>query len=152
MNDRLNLMEVQPESYRAMQALDRTVSAAGIEARTRHLLKVRASMINGCAFCIDMHTAAARHDGIPEAELFALAAWREAPCFSERERAALALTDAATRLAEGGVPDEVWDAAVEHFGLEGAAQLSFLIATINAWNRLVITNRTTPRSFQAKTR
>ena len=145
MQQRIDLHGLEPASYQAMIALERSVANAGLDERTRHLVKLRASFLNGCVFCIDMHSAEGRHAGIPEAHLFAVAAWTEAPFFTDRERAALALTDAATRLHDG-VPDTVWKDAVAHWGEAGAAKLVFVIAVINAWNRLAISARTMPRS------
>lgn len=145
MKQRIAMSELEPESYKAMIALERTVANAGIDARTRHLVKLRASILNGCAFCIDMHSEEGRHAGIPDSHLFGVAAWHEAPFFSAKERAALALTDAATRLHDG-VPDDVWDEAVAQWSAGGAAKLVFIISTINAWNRIAIAARTTPRS------
>lgn len=147
MEQRINLRELESRSYDAMLALEKSVAESGLDARTRHLVKLRASILNGCAFCVDMHSAEGRRDGIPDAHLFGVAAWHDAPFFSPKERAALALTDAATRLHDG-VPDGVWNEAVEHWGKEGAAKLVFLIAVINAWNRLAIPARTTPLSFR----
>ena len=145
MEQRIQLSALEPASYQAMIALERSVASAGLDPRTRHLIKLRASILNGCAFCIDMHSAEGRHAGIPDNHLFAVAAWHEAPFFTAKERAALALTDAATRLHDG-VPDPVWQEAVAHWGDGGAAKLVFVIAVINAWNRLAIAARTTPRS------
>lgn len=145
MAQRIQLSALEPASYQAMVALERSVANAGLDERTRHLIKLRASIVNGCAFCIDMHSAEGRHSGIPDNHLFAVAAWHEAPFFTAKERAALALTDAATRLHDG-VPDPVWQEAVAHWGESGAAKLVFVIAVINAWNRLAIAARTTPRS------
>ncbi len=149
MKQRIAMSELEPESYKAMIALERSVANAGIEARTRHLVKLRASILNGCAYCIDMHSEEGRHAGIPDAHLFGVAAWHEAPFFSAKERAALALTDAATRL-DDGVPDDVWDEAVAQWSEAGVAKLVFIISTINAWNRIAIAARTTPRSATAR--
>jgi AhpD family alkylhydroperoxidase len=145
MQQRIDIRALEPASYQAMIALERSVASAGLDERTRHLVKLRASFLNGCAYCIDMHSAEGREAGIPESHLFGVAAWQEAPFFSDRERAALALTDAATQLRDG-VPDTVWQDAVEHWGEPGTAKLVFVIAAINAWNRLAIAARTTPRS------
>ena len=115
-----------------------------IEHRLLELVKTRASMINGCAFCIDMHTTDATKSGEDPRRLFAIAGWRESPFFTDAERAALELTDAVTRLGEHGVPDEVWDAVVAAYGETTAAELVVAIATINVWNRLAITNHSQP--------
>ena len=113
--------------------------------------RVRASMVNGCAFCIDMHWANARARGEPEVRLAQLAAWRESPFFDDRERAALALTDAVTRVAETHVPDDVWAEAEAHFSEPELANLLFAIAAINVWNRLMVATRTLPASYLAET-
>jgi alkylhydroperoxidase family enzyme len=101
-------------------------------------------MLNGCAFCVDMHSTDAMKNGEKPRRLFAVAAWRESPFFSETERAALALTDAVTRLGEHGVPDDVWERVVAAVGAETAAELVFAIATINGWNRMAVTSRAEP--------
>ena len=148
LQQRIDISKLEPASYQAMSALERSVAGAGLDERTRHLVKLRASILNGCAFCIDMHSEEGRRHGIPEAHLFGVAAWAETPFFSDRERAALALTDAATRLHDG-VPEAVWEQVVAHWGEAGAAKLVFVIAAINAWNRIAISARTTPRSAAA---
>ena len=145
----INLHALEPASYNAMIALECSVASAGLDERVRHLIKLRVSFLNGCAFCIDMHAAEGREAGIPEPHLFGVAAWADAPFFSDRERAALALADAATRL-DDGVPDAVWNDVVKHWGEAGVAKLVFVIAAINAWNRLAIPARSTPRSALAK--
>lgn len=108
------------------------------------LVKIRASMLNGCSFCVDMHTRDALDSGESTRRLFAVAAWREAPFFTERERTALALTDAVTRLGEHGVPDDVWDAAAKVWSERELADLVMAIATINVWNRIAVTTRKQP--------
>lgn len=140
MEQRLNLTEVVPEAYKAVYALERHVRSK-IDRDLLELVKLRASMINGCAFCVDMHSTAALKNGEDARRLFAVSVWRESPFFSPDERAALALTDAVTRLGEEGVTDEVWDNAVAAFGSSTAAELVVAIATINVWNRLSVTNR-----------
>lgn len=148
MQQRIDLRALEPASYQAMVALERSVANAGLDERTRHLVKLRASFLNGCVYCIDMHSAEGRHAGIPDAHLFAVAAWSEAPFFTDRERAALALTDAVTRLHDG-VSDAVWQDAVAHWGEAGAGKLVFVIAAINTWNRLAIAARAPPPSATA---
>jgi AhpD family alkylhydroperoxidase len=136
-----------PDAYRALVAVDRAVS---LEPRLRELVKVRASILNGCAFCIEMHTEAARELGETEQRLHALAAWEEAPWFSERERAALALTDAVTRVGDTHVPRSVWDAAVAEFPAPELAQLVWAITVINAWNRIAVSTRMLPGSHRKR--
>ena len=124
-----------PDLHRAMVALDDAVS---LDPALRELVRLRASLINGCAFCIDMHWTALGRDGESEVRLAQLAAWEESPFFDERERAALALTEAVTRLADRAeqVPDPIWDAAAEHFDEVQLGALVLDIATVNLWNRL----------------
>jgi AhpD family alkylhydroperoxidase len=143
MTQRLQLDKVIPEGFRAVYSLEMYVRDR-VESELLQLVKLRASMINGCTFCVDMHSTEAIESGEDARRLFALAAWRESEFFGERERIALALTDAVTRLEEQGVPDEVWDATVKEFGEAGAADLVVAIATINVWNRLAVTNHTPP--------
>lgn len=126
----------------AMYALNAATSSGPLEARLLELVKLRASQLNGCAFCLNMHAPDARKAGVTEQQLDVLAAWREAAVFTDRERAALAFTEAVTLLADGGVPDEVLDEAEQHFDTEELATLLFAVAEINAWNRLAVTART----------
>ncbi|WP_089158077.1 carboxymuconolactone decarboxylase family protein [Micromonospora sp. NBS 11-29] len=141
---RINLAEVAPKAYAAVLGLE-TYIRGTLDHTVLELVKVRASMLNGCAFCVDMHTRAALAAGEDSRRLFAVAAWREAPSFfDERERTALALTDAVTRLGEHGVSDEVWDAAAKVWSEKELADLVVAIATINVWNRIVISSRTEP--------
>ncbi|MFI5834853.1 carboxymuconolactone decarboxylase family protein [Micromonospora sp. NPDC051300] len=141
---RINMMAVAPEAYRLVSGLE-TYIRGNLDHTVLKLVKIRASMINGCAFCVDMHTREALAAEEDSRRLFVLAAWREAPSFfDERERAALALTDAVTRLGEHGVPDEVWDAAAKVWSEKELADLVVAIATINVWNRIVVSSRTQP--------
>jgi AhpD family alkylhydroperoxidase len=114
------------------------------------LVKLRASQINGCAFCIDMHWPHARAAGESEERLAQLAAWRESPFFDDRERAALALTEAVTHVSETHVPDEVWSEAEAHFGPDALANLLFQIAAINLWNRIAVSTRVLPASYLSR--
>jgi AhpD family alkylhydroperoxidase len=137
--DRLDINADAPPLYRAQVALDRAVSESALDPRVRELVKVRASQINGCAYCIDMHTRTALSGGDTQQRLFALAAWRESPLFDERERAALALTDAVTLIAtEAERIDPAYDAAAAYFSTEELAALLYAIAMINTWNRLAV--------------
>ena len=111
-------------------------SSVELDHGLRLLIEIRASQINGCAFCLDMHWKDARAAGEPEERLYMLGAWRESPLYGERERAALELCEAMTEIAGRGVPDEVWERAAAAFGAEELAQLVFAIAVINTWNRL----------------
>ncbi|MDT0533362.1 carboxymuconolactone decarboxylase family protein [Micromonospora sp. DSM 115977] len=138
---RINVAEVAPQAYQAVLGLEKYVRA-NVEHTVLELVKLRASMLNGCAFCVDMHSRDALASGESDRRLFAVAAWREAPFFDERERTALALTDAVTRLGEHGVPDDVWDAAAKVWSEKELADLLMAIATINVWNRIAVTCRT----------
>jgi AhpD family alkylhydroperoxidase len=130
---RITLGKVARESYLALSALDDSVD---FDPPLRELVKLRASQINGCAFCVDMHSRDALAGGEDERRVWAVAVWREAPFFDERERAALALTEAMTRLPDAGVPDDVYDEAARHFDEHELGQLMFAIIAINAWNRV----------------
>jgi len=131
--ERMNIDREAPQLTRALVVLEREIS---MDPVLRELVKLRASILNGCAYCIDMHTKGARKTGESEQRLYAVAAWHEAPFFSERERAALALTDAVTLLADTHVPAAVYDEAARHFNAEELAHLLWQIAAINAWNRI----------------
>ena len=135
---RISISSDARESYRAMLALDRANRAANIDPRLHELVKIRASQINGCAYCIDMHTRDARKLGETERRLYALAAWPESPLFTDAERAALAFTEAVTHISAAGVPDDVYEVAAEHFDRGQLAALLYAAVTINAWNRLAI--------------
>ena len=132
-----------PDLHGAMLALDAAIS---LDPPLRELVRLRASILNGCAYCIQLHTQDALAAGEEEHRLFAVAAWEESPFFSERERAALRFTDAVTNVQEGHVPDEVYEEAARHFDEADLAQLLFAAVAINAWNRLAIATRKLPRS------
>jgi AhpD family alkylhydroperoxidase len=137
--DRLDLAVDARPLYRAQVALDRAVADSPLDPRIRELVKIRASQLNGCAYCIDMHTRTALAGGETQQRLFALAAWRESPLFDERERAALALTDAVTLIAtEAERIDPAYDAAAAHFATEELAAMLYAIGMINVWNRLAV--------------
>jgi AhpD family alkylhydroperoxidase len=140
---RLAVGKVAPEGYRAVLGLEKYVAGV-VEPVVFELIKLRASMLNGCSFCVDMHSRDAAGAGEDSRRLFAVAAWHEAPFFTRRERAALALTDAVTRLGEHGVPDDVWAEAAEVWSEEELANLILAIGTINLWNRIAISTRTGP--------
>jgi AhpD family alkylhydroperoxidase len=137
--ERVSISRDAPALYRAQAALDRAVRDSALDTALYELVKIRASQINGCAYCIDMHTRQARADGETEQRLYALAAWRESPLFSDRERAAFALTDAVTLLAgDDGRLDRAYEEAAEHFSADELAALLYGIASINSWNRLAV--------------
>jgi AhpD family alkylhydroperoxidase len=134
---RLLMAREAPEAYRAMAAFDRSIE---LDPLLRELIKIRASQLNHCAYCIDMHTREARTQGESERRLYALAAWRESPLFNDSERAALALTEAVTLLPQAGVPDEVYEQAAQSFASAEIAQLVMAIAAINSWNRIAVSS------------
>jgi AhpD family alkylhydroperoxidase len=137
---RLHIYREQPAVSRAMNALDATLGEAGLDASLSDLIKLRASQINGCAYCVDMHSKDLRARGESEQRVFGVSAWREAPFYSERERAALALTEAVTLIARG-IPEKVYDEAARHFDAGELAALIWSVAVINTWNRLAVTAR-----------
>jgi AhpD family alkylhydroperoxidase len=144
MSVRLRMDEVSPEGYKAVLKLEQHVRTH-LEHRLYELVKLRASMVNGCSFCVDMHGTDLIASGEDVRLVLAVSAWRESTLFSDAERAALALTDAVTELGPEGVTDEVWDGAVAAFGKEVVAELLLGIAAINVWNRLAIpTHQATP--------
>jgi AhpD family alkylhydroperoxidase len=147
---RLDYRTLAPEAVRAQMALETFVRRSSIEAPLLELIKLRASYINGCAYCVDLHTRDARLAGETEQRLYAVAVWHEAPVFTDRERAALAYTDAATRIADGGISDALFDAVREHFSEKEMIDLMMAVITINGWNRLAITARTPIGSHAAK--
>jgi AhpD family alkylhydroperoxidase len=139
----MNLRSHAPRVYKAMLALD-AAAGEGLEPGLKELLRIRASQVNGCVYCIDMHTTDARKGGESEQRIYALPAWQEAPYYTDRERAALALTDAVTLVSESHVPGEVYRQAAGQFSKPELAQLISLIVTINAWNRIAISVRAEP--------
>jgi AhpD family alkylhydroperoxidase len=144
MKARLNPMQAAPDTVKALLALENQVQTSGLERSLIELVKTRASQINGCAYCINMHTADARKHGETEARLFLLDAWRESPVYSDRERAALAWTEAVTLISKTHAPDDVYAELRSHFSEAETVNLTMLIATINAWNRIAISFRSVP--------
>jgi AhpD family alkylhydroperoxidase len=136
-----------PDAYKRMLALDSAVRRGELPAGVRHFVNVRASQINGCAYCIDMHVDEALADGVDPKLLHLLPVWREVDVFDEQERAALAFTEAVTLVSETHVPREVWDAAAAVFSEEELGTLLWATIVINAWNRLAISQRTPPASL-----
>jgi AhpD family alkylhydroperoxidase len=137
--NRIDIQKDAPELYRAYLKLDGAVARSVLPDALQELVRIRASIINGCAYCIDMHTRDAQKAGEALPRLFAVAAWRESPLFDERERAAFALTDAVTQISDPTGLDEAHEAAAEHFNAEELAALLYTIVTINGWNRLAVT-------------
>jgi AhpD family alkylhydroperoxidase len=152
MKVRLNYGRVAPGVYEAMDALDRYLGACGLEESLLHLVRLRASQVNGCAYCLDMHWKDLRALGEAEQRLYSLDAWRECPYYTERERAALAWTEAVTAIGDGHAPDEVHEQARAHFGEKELADLTLAVAAINAWNRLSIAARLDPGGYQPAAR
>ncbi|MBC3437283.1 carboxymuconolactone decarboxylase family protein [Pseudomonas sp. BW16M2] len=135
MHDRIEWAKHSPEAYKAMIGLEQALVASGLEHSLLELIRLRASQINGCAYCVNMHANDARKAGETEARLQTLSVWRETRYFSERERAALAWVESLTRLPERGAPQDEYQALLEHFSAKEVANLTLAIATINAWNR-----------------
>lgn len=148
MQARIDYSKVAPDAYKAVLALETHVRRSGIERPILELIKIRASQINGCAYCIDMHTKDARAAGETEQRIYALDAWRETPFYSDRERAVLAYTEAVTLVHQGHVPDFVFAEVRKHFNETELVNLTLAIATINVWNRLAISFRSVPGEYQ----
>ncbi len=152
MEPRINFYNVAPDTVAAMRGLERAVNQSGLEASLRELVKVRSSQINGCAFCLDMHTKDARAAGETEQRLYALSAWHETPFFTERERAALEWTETITNIGAGHAPDDVFFRVRQYFGEAELVNLTLAIVAINGWNRLAIAFRSVPGSYQPPAR
>ena len=149
MEARLNYAKVAPAAYKAMLGLEAYLHQCGLEESLLHLIKLRSSQINGCAYCLDMHWKDLRAIGETEQRLYSLDAWRECPYYTERERAAFAWTEAVTLVANNHVPDAVYEEVRPHFNEKELSDLTFAIATINAWNRMAIAGRTVPGEYQS---
>ncbi|HVN76367.1 MAG TPA: carboxymuconolactone decarboxylase family protein [Thermoanaerobaculaceae bacterium] len=147
---RLEYAKVAPGAIQALRGLDSYVRTSGLEPALVEPVKVRSSQINGCAYCIDMHTKDARAEGESEQRLYALPAWREAPFFTQRERAALEWAEALTAVAEGHVPDDVYEHARRQFTEKELVDLAVAVAAINAWNRIAVSFRAVAGSYQPK--
>ena len=151
MKPRVNNLEVGTGAVQAMLKLSGYVAQSGLEKSLLSLLEFRVSQINGCAYCLDMHSKDLREAGETEQRLYLLEAWRESPFYTDRERAALAWAEAVTLVTEGHVPDEVFAQAREQFSEEELANLTLAVVAINGWNRLNIAFRTIPGSYQPAT-
>lgn len=138
MQQRLKYQTYAPDVMKQVYALNKAVDECGLEKGLLHLVKLRASQINGCSFCVDMHSREALADGDSQQRLFLVAAWKESPLFSDRERAAFAYTEAVTKISEAGVPDALWEATRRHFADEEIVKLTVAIGMINIWNRLCV--------------
>jgi len=147
---RLDPMKVSPGAYKVMSAMQAHVDGSGLERQLLELVKIRASQINGCAYCLAMHTGDARKAGESDERMHLLSAWREAPIYTARERAALAWTEAVTLISEHHVPDEVYDEARQHFSEKELVDLTMAVVAINSWNRAAITFQITPQVTSKK--
>jgi AhpD family alkylhydroperoxidase len=152
MKSRIDGPNVAPGGYKAMLGLEAYLHQSGLELSLLILIKLRASQINGCAYCIDMHWKDLRAIGESEQRLYGLDAWREAPYYSDRERAALAWTEAVTRITDGHASDEVYGEVRPYFSEKELADLTLAVAAINAWNRLAIASRLVPGIYQPPTK
>jgi len=148
MQPRIEYARAAPGAVKAMLDLEKYVRQSGLEASLLELVRLRASQINGCAYCLDMHTQDARAGGETEQRLYTLSAWRETPFFSERERAALEWTEAVTEIGKDHVPDEVFERTRQHFSEGELTNLTLAVIAINAWNRLAIAFRAVPGSYR----
>jgi AhpD family alkylhydroperoxidase len=148
MQERVAYAKVAPGTIMAMRALDQYVTQSGLEPGLLDLVKIRASQLNGCAYCVDMHTKDARARGEGEQRLYALSVWHETPFFTDRERAALAWTEAITLLAGHRVTDELYQGAHQHFSEKQLVDLTMAIIAINGWNRLSVAFRTVPGTYR----
>jgi AhpD family alkylhydroperoxidase len=146
MQARLNYREIAPDAFKAMAGLEQYLRRSSIEPALLHLVKLRASQINGCAYCIDMHSKDARRGGETEQRLYCLSAWRECPFYSDRERAAFEWTEAVTLITDGHVPDDLFERVRQHFSDKELVDLNYVVAAINAWNRIAIPFRVVPEN------
>ena len=148
MQQRFDGAKVAPHAYKAILAMEQYLHQSSLDEKLLVLVKLRASQMNGCAYCIDMHWKDLREAGETEQRLYGLDAWRESPYYTDRERAALAWTEAVTLIAEGHAPDDIYEQLIQQFSEKEVADLTFAIATINVWNRLAIASRATPGQYR----
>lgn len=148
MTQRIDPSKVSPDAYRAIMGVELFVRGSGLETSLIELVKLRASYMNGCAYCVDMHTKDARAEGETEQRLYAVPVWRETGFYTDRERAALAFTEAVTELGEGGVSDAVFAETRRHFDDDELVKLTMAVVVINCWNRVAVTFRTEPGSYR----
>ena len=150
MKPRLEYTKVAPGAYEAMRQLQRYASGSGLDPKLLELVKMRASQINGCAYCLDMHSKDARAIGETEQRLYALNAWHETPFYTDKERAALAWTEALTLVSETHAPDDIYEEVCKHFSEKELVDLTINFVAINGWNRLAIGFRSVPGAYQTK--
>jgi AhpD family alkylhydroperoxidase len=148
MEPRIDYMKFNREPIKALYEMERYLRESGLDPKLLHLIKMRASQINGCAYCIDMHSKDARALGETEQRLYGLDAWRETPYYSGRERAALAWTEAVTLISQTHAPDDVYQELRRHFSEQEIVNLTYAVAAINSWNRLAIAMRAVPGAYQ----
>ena len=148
MKARIEYTQVAPAAFQAMRAFEAYVRGCGLNPTLSELIRIRASQINGCAFCLDMHTKDARAQGESEQRIYALSAWRETPFFTEKERATIAWTEAVTRVAASQVPDEVYEPMRRFFSVKEIVNLTAAMVAINGWNRFAISFRSVPGAYE----
>jgi AhpD family alkylhydroperoxidase len=144
MSSRLNYPKIAPVPYEAMMGLGSYLEHCGLDSKLMHMVRLRCSQINGCAYCVDMHSRDARLAGEPERRVHSVAVWEESPLFDEKEKAAFAWAESLTHLSETHAPDAVWERVRAHFNEKELADLTWLVASINAWNRLGVGLRSQP--------
>lgn len=152
METRFHYAKLSPGAVKAMLDMERYLHTCGLEEPLIHMVKLRASQLNGCGYCLDMHWKDARALGETEQRLYSLDAWRECPYYTDRERAALAWTEALTQITQGHAPDAVYNQTRAHLSEKEISDLTFVITTINAWNRLAISSRVEPGTYQRSQR
>jgi AhpD family alkylhydroperoxidase len=150
MEERFSILKAAPGVYHAMLGLEEYLKGCGLEEKLLHLIKLRASQINGCAYCLDMHWKDLQAVGEKEQRMYGLDAWEESPYYTDRERAALAWTEAVTKIREGHAPDAVYEEVKEQFTEKELSNLTLAVAAINAWNRLAISSRAVAGTYQPK--
>ncbi|TWF53201.1 carboxymuconolactone decarboxylase family protein [Neorhizobium alkalisoli] len=138
MHPRFNFYKAAPDAYKAVADLETYVQNSGLERRFIHLIKLRASIINGCAYCVDMHVKESRHDGLSEQWINLMSVWWESPVYDDKERALLGWVDAVTKISETGIPDSAYEAFKAHFSEEEMTKITVAIGAINVWNRLAV--------------
>ncbi len=148
MQHRVSFKEVLPEGYKALTVLGKFINDSGLDKTLQELIKLRASQLNGCVYCLDMHVGDARKLNFSDQRLMTLTAWHDSPFFTEKEKAVLALTDAMTLISEEGVPDEIYDDVLEHLGEEDFAKAMMAVTLINTWNRLMVATDAEPESIK----
>jgi len=139
--DRISIKDLEPAAYKAMLGLEQYIRSSPIPPLLLEMIKIRASQINGCAYCIDMHTREALKIGESQRRIFALSAWKESPLFTEEERIVLQLTEEVTLISNDGVSDDTYDKVIKAYGQNGAAQLIMQVIIINSWNRIAVSTR-----------